>query len=92
MLLLGRRLRQPPGFDLLVGPRSRPNWPRWLLQANLAIVADTAILHIVAIAYLAAIALDEIDFRDLLGLSPNGGSSASQCRSVMGWFAPTAMA
>ena len=39
-----------------------------LLQANLAIMSDTSIFHIVAIAYLAAIALDEIDFRDLLGL------------------------
>ncbi|MGA9082448.1 MAG: diguanylate cyclase, partial [Pseudolabrys sp.] len=38
------------------------------LQAKLAIMSDTSLLHIAAIAYLAAIALDEIDFRDLLGL------------------------
>jgi diguanylate cyclase (GGDEF)-like protein/PAS domain S-box-containing protein len=38
-----------------------------LLQAKLAIVLDTAIFHAVVLAYLVAIALDEIDFRSLLG-------------------------
>ncbi len=38
-----------------------------LLQAKLAIVLDTSIFHVVILAYLVAIALDEIDFRSLLG-------------------------
>jgi diguanylate cyclase (GGDEF)-like protein/PAS domain S-box-containing protein len=38
-----------------------------LLQAKLAIVVDTAFWHIAIAAYLAVTALDEIDFRSLLG-------------------------
>ncbi len=37
-----------------------------LLQSRYALVLDTSLLHIAVVAYLAAIALDEIDFRGLL--------------------------
>jgi diguanylate cyclase (GGDEF)-like protein/PAS domain S-box-containing protein len=39
-----------------------------LLQAKLAIMPGTSLLHVVVVAYLIVIALDEIDFRDLLGI------------------------
>jgi diguanylate cyclase (GGDEF)-like protein/PAS domain S-box-containing protein len=38
-----------------------------LLQAKLPFVLDTSLLHTAIVVYLAAIALDEIDFRGLLG-------------------------
>jgi diguanylate cyclase (GGDEF)-like protein/PAS domain S-box-containing protein len=38
------------------------------LQARFAIVGDTSLLHLTIVAYTAAIALDEIDLRDLISL------------------------
>jgi diguanylate cyclase (GGDEF)-like protein/PAS domain S-box-containing protein len=38
------------------------------LQARFAIAGDTSLLHLTIIAYTAAIALDEIDLRDLISL------------------------
>jgi diguanylate cyclase (GGDEF)-like protein/PAS domain S-box-containing protein len=38
-----------------------------LLQAKLPLVIDTSLFHTAIVAYMAAIALDEIDFRGLLG-------------------------
>ena len=38
-----------------------------LLQANAAIVLDTSLWHIAVVAYLAVMAIEEIDFRGLLG-------------------------
>jgi diguanylate cyclase (GGDEF)-like protein/PAS domain S-box-containing protein len=38
-----------------------------LVQARWPLIIDTSLFHIAIIAYLAAIALDEIDFRGLLG-------------------------
>ncbi|MGY3034582.1 diguanylate cyclase (GGDEF)-like protein/PAS domain S-box-containing protein [Bradyrhizobium sp. USDA 4354] len=38
-----------------------------LVQARWSLVIDTSLFHIAIIAYLTAIALDEIDFRSLLG-------------------------
>jgi diguanylate cyclase (GGDEF)-like protein/PAS domain S-box-containing protein len=38
-----------------------------LLQARWPFVLDTSLLHVTTVVYLAAIALDEIDFRGLLG-------------------------
>ncbi|WP_314962841.1 EAL domain-containing protein [Bradyrhizobium cosmicum] len=38
-----------------------------LVQARWPLIIDTSLLHIAIVAYLAAIALDEIDFRSLLG-------------------------
>src|ERR1035438_5695582 len=37
-----------------------------LLQAGMPLVLDTSLFHTAIAVYLAAIALDEIDFRDLL--------------------------
>jgi diguanylate cyclase (GGDEF)-like protein/PAS domain S-box-containing protein len=39
----------------------------FVLQANYPLVLDTALFHIAIVAYLAAVALDEIDIRSLLG-------------------------
>jgi diguanylate cyclase (GGDEF)-like protein/PAS domain S-box-containing protein len=39
----------------------------FLLQANYPLVLDTTLFHIAIVAYLAAVALDEIDIRALLG-------------------------
>jgi len=39
-----------------------------ILQAKFPVILDTALLQITVLAYLAAIALDEIDLRGLLGL------------------------
>jgi diguanylate cyclase (GGDEF)-like protein/PAS domain S-box-containing protein len=39
----------------------------FVLQANYPLVLDTTLLHIAIVAYLAAVALDEIDIRALLG-------------------------
>ena len=60
---LGRRARRGPGRP---GGR-RPKLGAMLLQAKFAIVLDTSLWHVAIAAYLAAIALDEIDFRSLLG-------------------------
>ena len=38
-----------------------------LLQAKLPLILDTSLFHTAIAVYMAAIALDEIDFRDLLG-------------------------
>jgi diguanylate cyclase (GGDEF)-like protein/PAS domain S-box-containing protein len=38
-----------------------------LLQLKLPFVLDTSLYHVAVLAYLAALMLDEIDFRDLLG-------------------------
>src|SRR5260370_33231206 len=38
-----------------------------LLQAKLPFILDTSLFHTAIAVYMAAIALDEIDFRDLLG-------------------------
>jgi len=70
-------------FILMIGlwPRTRAGWRVMilvnlaaaieagaiLLQARLPYILDTSFFHIAFAAYLAATALDEIDFRDLLG-------------------------
>jgi diguanylate cyclase (GGDEF)-like protein/PAS domain S-box-containing protein len=38
-----------------------------IVQSRFPVMLDTSMLHVVVVAYLGAIALDEIDFRDLLG-------------------------
>ena len=43
------------------------NWARCCCRRSSAIVVDTSIFHVAILAYLVAIALDEIDFRSLLG-------------------------
>ena len=39
----------------------------FVLQANYPLVLDTALFHVAIVAYIAAVALDEIDIRALLG-------------------------
>ena len=39
----------------------------FMLQANYPLVLDTALFHIAIVIYIAAVALDEIDIRALLG-------------------------
>jgi diguanylate cyclase (GGDEF)-like protein/PAS domain S-box-containing protein len=68
MMLLLWRFLASVRVAILVGSAMTAEFAAMLLQANLAIMADTSLLHVVIAAYLAAIALDEIDFRDLLGL------------------------
>ena len=68
MLLLWRRAvrrlaRGRPGRHRRRGRSSRA----MLLQAKFAIILDTSLWHLAIAAYLAAMALDEIDFRSLLG-------------------------
>ena len=64
MFLTWRRL--PPARGLSGRNRGRRRNGR-LLQAGLPLILDTALIHIAIAAYLAAMALDEIDFRGLLG-------------------------
>jgi diguanylate cyclase (GGDEF)-like protein/PAS domain S-box-containing protein len=68
MLLLGRRVSATARVCILIGAALAAEAAAMALQARFAIMADTALLHIAVVAYIAAIALDEIDFRDLLGL------------------------
>lgn len=68
LMLLLWRFSAFTRVTVLVGLAIAAEVGAMLLQAKLAIMSDTSLLHIAAAAYLAAIALDEIDFRDLLGL------------------------
>jgi len=52
---------------VLVGAAAAYELAAMFLQAKLAIVLDTSVFHAAVLAYLVAIALDEIDFRSLLG-------------------------
>ena len=49
------------------GWRSRPNWAPCCCRRSSPIILDTSLWHVAIAAYLAAMALDEIDFRGLLG-------------------------
>jgi len=68
LMLLLWRLSALARVTVLIGLAIAAEVGAMLLQAKLAIIFDTSLLQIVIVAYLAAIALDEIDFRDLLGL------------------------
>ena len=52
---------------MLVGLAAAAEIGAMLLQAKLAVILDTSLWHLAIAAYLAAMALDEIDFRSLLG-------------------------
>jgi diguanylate cyclase (GGDEF)-like protein/PAS domain S-box-containing protein len=52
---------------ILVGMAAAAELGAVLLQAKLGVILDTAVWHVTIAAYLAAMALDEIDFRSLLG-------------------------
>jgi diguanylate cyclase (GGDEF)-like protein/PAS domain S-box-containing protein len=68
MLLLWRRASALIRVTILVGLALAVETTAVLLQAKTALMLDTSLICIAVVAYLAVIALDEIDFRDLLGL------------------------
>ena len=53
--------------DILVAAGAGVELAAALVQASWPLIIDTSLFHIAIIAYLTAIALDEIDFRSLLG-------------------------
>ena len=59
------------------------------LQAKLPIILDTSLWLVAIAAYLAALALDEIDFRGLLERIAEKRFHKSPCRLAMVWCAPT---
>jgi diguanylate cyclase (GGDEF)-like protein/PAS domain S-box-containing protein len=67
MLLMWRRLAAIKRVVVLVSFAVAAELGAMLLQAKLAIIIDTSLWHLAIAAYLAAMALDEIDFRSLLG-------------------------
>ena len=67
MMLCWRRLAAGMRVVLLGGTAVAVEMLAILLQAKLPFVLDTSLLHTAIVVYLAAIALDEIDFRGLLG-------------------------
>jgi len=67
MMLCWRRLAAGMRVVLLGGMAVAVEVLAILLQAKLPLVLDTSLLHTAIVVYLAAIALDEIDFRGLLG-------------------------
>lgn len=66
MLVLWRRHSGGVRVLVLVGLAAAAELSAMLLQANLPIILDTSLFHAAVIAYLTAIALDEIDFHGLL--------------------------
>ena len=67
MVMLWRRLSAGVRVLVLVGLAVAAELGAMLLQAELAIILDTSLWHLAIAAYLAAMALDEIDFHSLLG-------------------------
>ncbi len=67
MLAVWGRLSAGRRVALLVGLAGVAELGAILLQARLPIIVDTSLYHAAIAAYLAALALDEIDFRGLLG-------------------------
>ncbi len=67
MMFLWRRYSAGLRVAVLVGLAISAELGAILLQAKLAIILDTSLWYAAIAAYLAALALDEIDFRDLLG-------------------------
>jgi diguanylate cyclase (GGDEF)-like protein/PAS domain S-box-containing protein len=67
MLMMWRRVSASVRVVVLVGLSAAAELGAMLLQAKLAIILDTSLWHLAIAAYLAAMALDEIDFRSLLG-------------------------
>jgi diguanylate cyclase (GGDEF)-like protein/PAS domain S-box-containing protein len=66
MMITWRRLGAGSRVLLLAGMAGSVEMIAILLQAGMPLVLDTSLFHTAIAAYLAAIALDEIDFRDLL--------------------------
>ena len=67
MVMLWRRLSAGLRVLVLVGLAVAAESSAMLLQAERAIILDTSFWHLAIGAYLAAMALDEIDFHSLLG-------------------------
>ena len=67
MLLSWRRLSAGKRVALLLGMAVAVEAFAFLLQAAFPLILDTSLFHIAIVVYIAAIALDEIDIRDLLG-------------------------
>lgn len=69
LVMLGswRRLSAGERVGLLVGMAAAVETGAIVLQAKWPLMLDTSLFHVAIVAYLAAIALDEIDFRDVLG-------------------------
>jgi diguanylate cyclase (GGDEF)-like protein/PAS domain S-box-containing protein len=67
MVVLWRRLSAGLRVLVLVGLAVAAESCAMLLQAERAIILDTSLWHLAIAAYLAAMALDEIDFHSLLG-------------------------
>jgi len=67
MIGLWGRLAAGPRVAVLAGLAVALESGAILLQAKLAVILDTSLLHLAVAAYLAAMALDEIDYRGLLG-------------------------
>ena len=68
MAVLWRRLSAILRVLLLVALAVVAELGAIFLQANLPIIVDTSLWHVAIATYLVALALDEIDFRDFLGL------------------------
>ncbi|MDA9492030.1 EAL domain-containing protein [Bradyrhizobium sp. CCBAU 11361] len=67
MMYSWRRLASGYRVAVLIAAGAAVELTAALVQARWPLVVDTSLLHIAIIAYLTAIALDEIDFRGLLG-------------------------
>lgn len=67
MLALWRRLAAGTRLSILLGSAAAVELGAGVLQAALPVVADTSLFHAAVAGYLVALALDEIDFRRLLG-------------------------
>jgi diguanylate cyclase (GGDEF)-like protein/PAS domain S-box-containing protein len=67
MLLSWRRISAGRRVALLLGMAVAIEAAAFLLQAVFPLMLDTSLFHIAIIVYIATIALDEIDVRDLLG-------------------------
>jgi diguanylate cyclase (GGDEF)-like protein/PAS domain S-box-containing protein len=67
MILLWRRLSAARRVGVLAAVAMAIEVSAYLLQAWFPLVLDSSLLHIAVVVYIAAIGLDEIDVRDLLG-------------------------
>jgi diguanylate cyclase (GGDEF)-like protein/PAS domain S-box-containing protein len=67
MMFSWRRLSAGTRVVILIGMAATVETVAILLQAKLPLILDTSLFHTAIVTYMTAIALDEIDLRDLLG-------------------------
>jgi diguanylate cyclase (GGDEF)-like protein/PAS domain S-box-containing protein len=67
MMLSWRRLAASVRVMILIGMAAAVEAIAILVQAKFPLILDTSLFHTAIAVYMTAIALDEIDFRDLLG-------------------------